>query len=196
MPYIVFEGIDGSGTTTQSKRLASKLGGQWTNEPTEGLVGRFVREIFEKKHGDLPNWKTMFHLFQADREMHYEKIREWLRRKRFVVADRSWMSSLTYQVTSAEMHGANSREVEELIQLSNEGAPKADVTFILDVPAVEALSRKKKEPDHYAQRDYLELVRMKYLKIGGTQVRRIDTTGKGVDEVAAEIDMQLAECGF
>ena len=84
MPYIIFEGIDGSGTTTQSKHLAEKLKelGRdvlWTCEPTTGFVGKFVREVFEKKHGPLPSWRVMLYLFQADRELHYQMIRKWLK---------------------------------------------------------------------------------------------------------------------
>ena len=101
MPYIIFEGIDGSGTTTQSKRLVDKFIGLgretlWTCEPTTGFIGEFVRSVFEKKHGPLPSWRVMLMLFQADRELHYQMIEKWFAEhpRGFVVSDRSWLSSM------------------------------------------------------------------------------------------------------
>ena len=217
MPFIIFEGIDGSGTTTQSKRLVEKLSDVgrdtlWTCEPTTGFVGKFVREVFEKKHGPWPSWRVMLHLFQADREMHYQVIRKWLKehpggptvemskmRGGFVVSDRSWLSSMAYQVTSAVEadEGDDEDEVGELIERLNEHAPVADMTFILDVPVKEALVRLgKTDPDHYEQADFLEEVRKHYLDIDGRGVRRIDTSGRTVDEVAEEIDKKMREAGY
>lgn len=47
--FIVFEGIDGSGKTTQSKLLAKKMDAFWTYEPSNSLVGKIIREILSGK---------------------------------------------------------------------------------------------------------------------------------------------------
>ena len=202
MPYVVFEGIDGSGTTTQSKRVVKSfkergLSAQWTCEPTGGPIGTLVRDFFEGRLGRLPSWRTMFHLFQADREQHYVRIQEWLEDNCFVVSDRSWFSSLVYQVTSAEEAGEKVRRVTDLIEECNEHAPQPDVTILLDVPVDEALKRLNKNPDHYEKKEFLEMVRNRYLEIiGKPPIRRVYTSGKTIDETFELVDKELRQAGF
>lgn len=201
MPLIVFEGIDGSGTTTQSKRTAEFFeeagrSVQWTCEPTDGPIGKLVREYFTGAHGKLPSWRTMYHLFQADREQHAERVGGWLAEGKYVVSDRYWLSSLTYQVVSAMRAGADERNVEDLIQRNCEHLPLPDVTIVLDVEVEEGLKRVGKEPDLYEKSDFLETVRARYLAVMGKQVRHVDTTGKTKDEVFKEIDEHLSSSGF
>lgn len=195
MPLIVFEGIDGSGTTTQSKRLAaSKVSAQWICQPTQGVVGCFVREVFNGKYGPLLPWRTMLHLFQADREMHVKDIRRWLSEGRYVVSDRYWLSTMCYQTVSAAEEDGAADAAADLIESVNVHLPQPDVTLVLDVSVEEALRRKNEELDHYEQKDFLEKVRQNYLRVGG--VRRIDTMGKSEDEVFELVNQQLAEAGF
>lgn len=197
MPYFVFEGIDGSGTTTQSKRLYEEIlslgrSVSWVCEPTDKLVGRFVRSVLEAEK--LPNWRTMTHLFQADREDHYVSLRKLLKAGEYVISDRSWLSSLVYQMTSAEA-AAEDEEAEKLITYLNEQAPIADITFILDVEVKEALQRKGK-PNLYENEKFLKKVRERYQMVRGRRIRRIDTTTKSAEEVYQEIDRTLREEGF
>src|SRR5690606_1863349 len=118
-PLIVFEGLDGAGTTSHSqalvRRLRPKYSVSWTCEPTRGPVGLFVRELFEGKHGDrLPSWEAMTLLFQADRAMHRQYLEEELSRQ-IVVCDRYWLSGMAYQTASAVEQGEKRDEVLDFI---------------------------------------------------------------------------------
>ena len=80
--FIVLEGIDGSGTTTQAKRLVERLSelghdAICTREPSSGPVGRFIRDVLEHRvvvedsNGSrAPDWSTLALLFAADRADH------------------------------------------------------------------------------------------------------------------------------
>lgn len=198
MPLIVFEGIDGSGTTTISKRVAenyTKLGREtiWTCEPTTDIAGKLFREIFEGKHGELPSWRAMMHLIQADREMHVERIKGALTKGQFVICDRYWLSTLVYQSVSAD---TEKDVAQKLITTLNVHIPQPDVTLILDVEVEEAQRRRNRPADLFEKNEFLKKVREAYLEVRGMQVRRIYTTGKDEEAVYQEVEQQLKESGF
>lgn len=102
--YIVFEGIDGAGTTTQIRLLAehfSKDNVFVTAEPTDGETGKFLRRMLK---GDFSvDARTASFLFAADRCEHiYGKsgILEQTQRGKTVISDRYFFSSLAYQSVS------------------------------------------------------------------------------------------------
>ena len=162
---IVFEGIDGAGTTTHSKRLVERLNdtgipAKWTSQPRgDSPTGRYIREVFEGKHGPLPPWQEMAMLFQADREGSYLQIQKWLDEGLIVVSDRYWHSGVAYQGVSA---GADQQVAEELIRSLNEKKICPDLLGVLDVPVAVGLSRKNKAPDLFEKGDFLERVRASY----------------------------------
>ncbi|MBR4158754.1 MAG: dTMP kinase [Spirochaetia bacterium] len=101
--FIVLEGLDGCGTTTQTDLLAKKLEkagipGVRTNEPTGGSIGRFIRSVLQKKESVDPF--TLALLFSADRSEHvYGKngIAQQAEAGKIVICDRYLFSSLAYQ---------------------------------------------------------------------------------------------------
>jgi dTMP kinase len=102
--FIVLEGLDGSGTTTQlglaEQRLKSRgIPHFCTSEPTQGVIGRIIRQILKKQLPAEAN--TVALLFAADRTEHlYQKdkgILAQLRQGRLVLSDRYLFSSLAYQ---------------------------------------------------------------------------------------------------
>jgi dTMP kinase len=102
--FVVLEGLDGSGTTTQlhlaDRELASRgIAHFCTGEPTRGLVGRVIRQILKRQIQAQPD--TVALLFAADRNEHlYEEtdgIMPHLRRGELVICDRYLFSSLSYQ---------------------------------------------------------------------------------------------------
>jgi dTMP kinase len=101
-PFIVFEGADGAGTTTQAKALVERLRGmgipvQLTAEPTYGPVGAMIRANLRANVDDL-SWRVMTHLFAADRCWHIEnEIRPLLEQGTVVVCDRFYHSTVVYQ---------------------------------------------------------------------------------------------------
>jgi len=139
--FIALEGIDGSGTTTQTARLVEALERHGTQalatcEPTAGPVGAFIRKALRRELRDeagaprtLP-WSSMALLFAADRLDHVDSvIRPALESGVTVVCDRYVLSSLTYQsATSPEGDGAL-----PWIRELNARAVRPDVTIVLDV---------------------------------------------------------------
>ena len=84
--FIVFEGLDGSGTSTQLTLIGDWLGCYTTSEPSNSSVGKFIRESL--KTGELSP-TTMALLFAADRKEHLEKeIEPRLVRGEIVICDR------------------------------------------------------------------------------------------------------------
>jgi len=101
--FIVLEGLDGCGTTTQTALLVKKLEERGidafkTNEPTGGSIGQFIRLILQCKESVDPF--TLALLFSADRNEHvYGKngIMEQTKAGKMVICDRYFLSSLAYQ---------------------------------------------------------------------------------------------------
>lgn len=95
--FIVFEGIDGSGTTTVSRRVHERMGGDslWTNEPSDSEYGNKARHLLQVP-GTQPIQLAM--LFALDRWHHLRHvILPALEANRLVLCDRFLLSSLAYQ---------------------------------------------------------------------------------------------------
>ena len=101
--FIVLEGLDGCGTTTQTALLEKKLEERGikaysTKEPTDGSIGRFIRSVLQKKESVDPF--TLALLFSADRNEHVfgkDGIIEQTEAGKKVICDRYFFSSLAYQ---------------------------------------------------------------------------------------------------
>jgi dTMP kinase len=148
-PFIVFEGADGAGTTTQAQLLVDRLcergiAVKQTAEPTQGPIGKLLRAYL--RDGARPlSWRGLAHLFAADRCWHVEReIRPRLEQGYVVVCDRFHLSTVVYQglaegggydrmrALAAEVRFgvAEGRYVPEMPWWV-----EPDVTFILDGPA-------------------------------------------------------------
>jgi dTMP kinase len=147
--FVVLEGIDGAGTTTQVVRLAEKMRSmrvlvRTTREPSDGPVGTLVRQVLTGRvvvpGGRAPGWATMALLFAADRMDHVEaEIEPFVAESGVVVSDRYDASSLAYQSVSS---GAESREAVEWIRSLNRYVRRPDLTIVLDLPADVAADRR------------------------------------------------------
>lgn len=143
---VVIEGADGSGTTTQSKKLAEKLRGEWTSEPTSGSVGEKVEEMIRSEDYSA---EAISLVFAADRSLHLEEdVLPKLEKGKTVVTDRYYHSSLVYQPA----FGANYEWVKKI----NENAVKPDLTIIIDVSSEEAMSRINERSKNKIDKDYFE----------------------------------------
>jgi len=151
--FVVLEGIDGSGTTTQAKRLAEALESRGervclTCEPSSGPVGRLIREALTRKlvrpgtsePHTLP-WSAMALLFAADRVDHVNTVvTPALADGKIVVSDRYVLSSLAYQsVTSPERE--RERSIPWIREINAHARP-ADLTIVLDVDDAVAAERR------------------------------------------------------
>ena len=136
--FVVLEGLDGSGTTTQSAQLALRLrtagnSVQLTAEPTDGAIGRMIRDALRHQISLHPD--TMAMLFAADRNEHVFSnggIREQTL-SGWVVSDRYLFSSLAYQSI-----GSDPLLVSEL----NARFPLPRLLFYLDVDPDECARRR------------------------------------------------------
>lgn len=112
--FIVLEGPDGSGTTTQSALLAEKLRNEGyavtlTAEPTDGVIGRWIRE--QLRGGTKLDPAALQLMFCADRAQHVEEvIKPALARGEVVVCDRYSPSTLVY----SEAQGIDSGWLQDL----------------------------------------------------------------------------------
>lgn len=134
--FIVFEGIDGAGTTTQIKRLAEHFEPgkvHVTAEPTGGETGKFLRRMLK---GDFSvSEKTAAYLFAADRCEHiFGKggVAEKAEAGITVLSDRYFFSSLAYQSVSCGM---------ELPELLNSPFPLPEMLFYFKIDPEISLAR-------------------------------------------------------
>lgn len=148
--FLVLEGIDGSGSTTQVAQLAQAFRDQGrpvlvTREPSVGVIGRFLRQALEHRLLDqeqqpvLLNWASMALLFAADRVDHVEReIKPALEQGVVVLCDRYDLSSLVYQsVTSPE-----GEQALPWLRSLNQKALRPDLTLVLDLDPAEAAERR------------------------------------------------------
>ena len=152
--FIVIEGVDGAGTSTQADRLRSYfldrgLPAHVTREPSDGPIGALIRQILTRRvvvpgsagvHS--PGWATMATLFAADRLDHLEaEIMPNLRDGVTVISDRYDYSSVAYQSVSA-----GDPNVVQWLRDLNKYARRPDLTIVLDVDPEVAAKRRSVRP--------------------------------------------------
>jgi dTMP kinase len=139
---IVIEGLDGAGTTTQTRRLVEHLNSRGTRahgtrEPSDGPVGKLIREMLAGGHaieGQKISQSTFGLLFAADRLDHIQReVDPAIAAGITVVSDRWYHSSLAYQGTGAD---------RDWIATLNARARKPDLTLFLHVRPEVAAARR------------------------------------------------------
>jgi dTMP kinase len=163
MPFITFEGIEGSGKSTQARGLAESLGSQavLTSEPGATAFGREIRSLLldpKMKGAILPDAELL--LFLADRLQHVgEIIRPSLDKGLVVICDRFADSTIAYQGYGRGL------PVDKIRALSRAllGDLRPDLTFLLDISVDSGLARVGKRGTHdrfeMEQRAFHERVR-------------------------------------
>jgi dTMP kinase len=149
--FVVVEGIDGCGSTTQAARLAASLRERGrevvtTCEPTQGPAGELIRQALRRElvgSGGAErqfDWATLALLFAADRLDHNHTVIEpALGAGRIVISDRYDLSSLAYQSVTASAGDG----VVPWIRGLNARARRPDLTIVLDVGAEVAARRRQ-----------------------------------------------------
>ncbi len=170
--FIVMEGIDGAGKSTQARLLAEWFRGHGkevvlTKEPTDTAFGKLIRRLVLTggREGIIDGARISHEaealLFAADRAEHVHKlIKPALKAGKVVISDRYFYSSLAYQ-------WARGLDLEWLIDL-NKFAIRPDLVILLDLPAKESMKRIngrsiKTEFDKIAELQ--KKVRENYLKL-------------------------------
>lgn len=140
--FIAFEGIDGSGKSTQVKMLAGYLQSRGhkvysTYEPTDSRIGRMIRDIFN--HREEGDQRVIAALFAADRLNHLlhseDGILHKLKEGYTVITDRYYLSSYAYHSVYVPM--------EWVINLNSMSKDllKPDITFYIDIDPVSSMER-------------------------------------------------------
>ncbi|MFW8600955.1 4-hydroxythreonine-4-phosphate dehydrogenase PdxA [Desulfobacterota bacterium M19] len=174
---IAFEGIDGSGKSTQIELLAETLRGEGfevllTREPTDSSYGRRIRELYS--HREAVSREEELELFIADRRQHVaEVINPALESGKIVLTDRYFLSTAAYQ-------GANGLEPDDILRRNN-FAPSPDLALILEVPPSLSVARirqgRGETPNDFEQEDYLTKVAAVFAELSGDYIRRLSGTG-------------------
>ncbi len=157
--FITLEGIDGSGKTTALKLLCSDLAKDGyrvlqTKEPTETLLGKFIRNTVLGTGGDASFMKSMdiktsalaaLFLFSADRTAHVDEIIAKLDSFDIIICDRFIDSTYAYQTANSD-DAEGTRDLKEFILTINEfilnrRSFNIARTYLLDLEPKVALSR-------------------------------------------------------
>jgi len=185
--FIVFEGLDGSGTTTQANLLFKYLKGQrkkvfLTGEPTRSLIGGLIEGQIA---GDWQSSSECLQLlFTADRAYHLEKgIIPLLKKGITVICTRYILSTLAYG-------SIDIKDTQWLINL-NKKFIWPDITFLLKVSPKICIQRIKKERFHkelFEKEEKLKKVYKNYLKFAKKLKSTYIIDGeKPIKEVGKEI---------
>jgi len=162
---IVFEGLDGSGQSTQAEFLKDFLKEKGykvilTKEPTlDSQAGKEIKGVLEKKKKISP--KELQELFAKDRKEHLKTlIIPALEQGKVVISDRYFFSSFAYGQASG-------LDLNWLIKINNEFL-LPDITFFLAVSpkvCLERIKKRKKERTLFEEKEKLEKVYRNYQKI-------------------------------
>lgn len=196
--FITFEGIDGSGKSTQLRLLTEWL--NWrkgevclTREPGGTPLGRRLREAVLDTDETVDPLAELL-LFAADRAQHVNTLlRPHLAAGHIVLSDRYADATAAYQGAGRQF---NPQLIERVINLAT-GGLKPDLTLLFDLPAKESLARTCQRADSEAQPDRLDRenlafhtrVREAYLRMARAEPERwrvIDATG-AVEEIQAQV---------
>ncbi len=185
--FIVLEGPDGSGQSTQTELLA-----RWfkknnrrvfvTKEPTNSLIGGIIRSILKKEW--QVDMKTLQLLFAADRAYHLRaEIEPFLKKGIDVISDRYILSTLAF--------GSLEEELEWLKEINSKFL-EPDLTFILNVPGkvcAERIARSRFSFEIFETADKLEKIRNNYIGLKDYQknIHVIVGDGRKSEEIHKEI---------
>lgn len=159
--FVVLEGLDGAGTTTQARKLNDYFTQRGTDsfltfEPTDGAIGTFTRELLTG--ADTVSHRVLGLLFAADRLAHSHIVRAQLDAGRVVVCDRYILSSIAYQTLDPDIDAGWVAE-------ANHGCAVPDLTVFVDVPVAECLRRihaRAEDRTIYEREDRLETILANY----------------------------------
>lgn len=170
--FIVFEGIDGSGSSTQAAQLHHYLQGQGQKavlspEPSGGLLGKVIREALRQRidfHQDPQRFnQQMAYLFASDRHDHlYNQIDGVFK----LLADGFWVITTRYYFSSLA-YNAHSEADFQFVAGLNQHFPNPDLVIYFDLPVAVSMARlsDRSFQEIYETQDYLTKVRANYEKI-------------------------------
>ena len=180
--YIVFEGIDGAGKSTQIQMLKEWLEANGFTvetlvEPTDSEVGKLIRKVLQRPDATTDRvQKTLGLLFAADRMLIMDKLED---ESKVIISDRSFISSLAYQ------------EPAEWIEVLNRYAKKPDLLLLLDLDVKTSVARTSGK-DTFENEEFLTGVKENYLKLADDYTCEIIDANNGINKVSSDIKKAVA----
>ena len=180
--YIVFEGIDGAGKSTQIEMLKDWLEANGFRvetlvEPTDSEIGKLIREMLQRPDAETDKLqKTLGLLFAADRMLIMDRLED---ESKIIISDRSFISSLAYQ------------EPAEWIEELNKYAKKPDLLLLLDLDPKTSVARTDGK-DTFENEEYLTKVRENYLVLAKNYTCEIIDASNGVNKMSSDIKKAVA----
>ncbi|MBW2624080.1 MAG: dTMP kinase [Deltaproteobacteria bacterium] len=174
--FIVFEGIDGAGKSTQAVLLKKRLEEQgrrvtFVKEPTAGQWGQKIKEIARNgRQGVTLEEELDYFIFDREEDVE-QNIRPALARGDLVLADRYFYSNIVYQTAL----GLDPKEIRR----RNSAFPVPDLVIILDIsPELSAVrinsGRQEGANLGYEQSGYLAKVKQAYNELDDPNIVRLD----------------------
>ena len=183
---IVFEGIDGTGKTTQALKLVEALEeaghrAVYFREPSDSVWGKKIREMAVREDSLTP--EEEYALFLNDRRENVRKnLKPSVEKGHIVVLDRYYFSTMAYQ-------GAKGISVEKIKEENEAFALRPDLVLIFDLDPEQGLGRigdRENRDVLFEREDYLKKVREIFLNLEGDRFIRIDAS-LPIDTVAARV---------
>ena len=192
---ITFEGIEGSGKSTQAKLLSDYLNSQGhdsvlTREPGWGRMGELIRTLILEERGLELDPVAELCLFCADRAQHVKDfIVPNMKKGKIVICDRYSDSTVVYQGYGRKL---DMRFVNKAAKASTLGTVP-DITFLLNLPVRKGLSRLKERGDaskiDEEPLEFHELIRQGYMVLSRREPERIVRVNgdRSIEEIQADI---------
>ena len=195
--FIVIEGLDGSGGTTQSRLLATWMENKGhntllTQEPTNGPIGKLIRSELGNPQSNLGD-SVLAYLFAGDRRDHLDReIIPALQNRNMVISDRYYHSSLAYQALSVGF---------PLVSSLNDGFRVPDITFLLWLEPETSFERVQLRGESIERFETLDRLRnvadsyesvFGYCKNRNQNIMKLDAT-KSIEEIHAKIVAAVSE---
>ena len=180
--YIVFEGIDGAGKSTQIGMLkewieANGFKVELQVEPTDSEVGKLIREILQRPDANTERVQRVLGLlFAADRLLIMDKLED---KSKIIISDRSFISSLAYQGDAV------------WIEILNRYAKKPDLLILLDLDVEKSVARTSGE-DTFENVEFLTGVKENYLNLAKNYTSEIIDANNGINKVSSDIKKAVA----
>ena len=171
--FVVFEGIDGTGKSTQLHLLAERMRQLGyavvsTREPTDGPFGRKIRDLFVDRQAVSQDEEL--ELFIADRDQHVQEvIKPALADGCVVVCDRYYLSTVAYQ-------GANGVDPEFIME-KNKDFPVPDLAIIFEIEPAQGIHRfqnqRNENPNTFEEESNLRKVDAIFASMQHPYIKRI-----------------------
>lgn len=190
---IVFEGIDGTGKSTQCRKMEKYLNKKGVSvaqfsEPTDGIWGQKIRKILTVGRGDVSREEELSWFNQDRREDVEKNILPALSENKVVLIDRYYYSTAAYQ-------GALGLDSGNILRDNESFAPIPDRVYIFTAPPEQCLKRIEDSRNNYSsfeKLEYLIKVHKKFDSFEGSHIKKINSIST-VEDIHTQLCVDIHE---